>query len=286
MREFLSMTFFRRMNVPASRESFARLSVNGTYMGLYTIVEDIDKDFLSKNLGEDNGWLYEYDYDETNRVPFAFEYLGSDPAKYVPMPFKAQTHETDPRADVIERFIWTVNDTGTASWRQQMDEFLDLKKFMRHLGIENFLAEEDGITGDYGPNNFYIYRLEKRNLFMFLPWDKSNAFWENAGYSIFRNIRDGEPDHRNRLVTRALTYDDLRDEYLNTLLASADSAEQSGWLEARVAEVYDLIKSAATSDTMKPFTNDQFEAAIVDLSAFAKERSAAVRQMVADERKR
>jgi CotH protein len=286
MREFLSMKFFRRMNLAAPRESFTRLYVNSTYMGLYTIVEDIDKDFLSKHLGEDNGWLYEYDFDETNRVPYAFEYLGSDPAKYVPLPFKAQTHESDPRGDVVERFIWTINEAGAAAWRQSMEEFLDLKKFMRHLGIENFLAEEDGITGDYGPNNFYIYRRESRNLFMFLPWDKSNTFWESSGYWIFRNIRDGAPDHRNRLVVRALTYDDLRDEYLNTLLESADSAADSGWLEARVGEFYDLIKPAATSDTTKPFSNEQFEAAIADLKTFARERSAAVRNQVADERNR
>src|SRR5262245_43830311 len=70
MREFLSMKFFRRMNLAAPRESFTRLYLNDAYMGLYTIVEDIDKDFLAKNLGEDNGWLYEYDFDETNRVPY------------------------------------------------------------------------------------------------------------------------------------------------------------------------------------------------------------------------
>src|SRR5262245_53837470 len=285
MREFLSMKFFRRMNVAAPRESFTRLYVNSINMGLYTIVEDIDKHFLSKNLGEDNGWLYEYDFDETNRVPYAFEYLGSDPAKYVPMPFKAQTHESDPRGDVIERFMWTINEASTAAWRQLMDEYLDLKMFMRHLGTENFLAEEDGLTGDYGPNNFYVYRRENRNLFMFLPWDKSNTFWESPGYWIFRNLRDGQPDHRNRLVLRALTYDDLRDEYLNTLLESADSAADSGWLEARVGEFYELIRSAATADTTKPFTNDQFEAAVAELKVFARERSAAVRNQVADARK-
>jgi len=285
MREFLAMKFFRRMNLAASRESFARLYVNSTYMGLYTIVEDLDKDFLEKNRGENDGYLYEYDFDESNRIPYAFQYLGTDPAKYVPQPFKAQTHESDPRGDVIERFIWTVNEAGAASWRQQMDEYLDLGKFMRHLGIENFLAEEDGITGDYGPNNFYIYRAENKNLFSFIPWDKSNTFWETS-YWIFRNIRNGEPDHRNQLVLRALTYDDLRDAYLNTLLESADSAEQEGWLEARVAEFYDLIKAAATSDTTKPFTNDQFEAAIGDLRTFARERGGVVRGMVADERNR
>ena len=36
-----------------------------------------------------------------------------------------------------------------------MSEFLDLRAFVRQLAVENFLAEEDGITGDYGPNNFY-----------------------------------------------------------------------------------------------------------------------------------
>jgi spore coat protein CotH len=286
MREFLSMKFFRHMNLAAPRESFTRLYVNSTYMGLYTIVEDIDKDFLAKNVGEDNGWLYEYDFDETNRVPYAFEYLGSDPAKYVPLPFRAQTHESDPRGDVIERFIWTINEAGTAAWRQLMDEYLDLKKFMRHLGVENFLAEEDGLTGDYGPNNFYVYRRENRNLFLFLPWDKSNTFWETPGYWIFRNIRDGQPDHRNRLVLRALTYDDLRNEYFNTLVESADAAADSSRLEARVGEFYELIKSAATTDTMKPFTNEEFEAAIAGLKVFARERSEAVRNQVADERNR
>jgi len=214
----------------------------------------------------------------------------------VPLPFKAQTHESDPRGDVIERFIWTINEAGAAAWRQMMSEFLDLKAFMRHLGVENFLAEEDGISGDYGPNNFYLYRYEKKNLFTFLPWDKSNTFWESSEYWIFRNIKDGPEDHRNRLVVRALQYDDLRGDYLNTLLecansvddsanaTAADDAAGSGWLEREVGTQYDLIKSAARTDTMKPFSNDQFEAAIADLKTFAKERSAAVRRMVADER--
>ena len=53
---------------------------------------------------------------------------------------------------------------ATRSWRSSIEEFLDLKKFIRHLAIENFLAEEDGLTGDYGPNNFYFYRFVNTNL--------------------------------------------------------------------------------------------------------------------------
>jgi spore coat protein CotH len=283
MRELVSMRFFRRMNVRAPRESFARLFVNTVYVGLYTIVEDIDKDFLASNLAENDGYLYEYDFDEGSRVPYAFEYLGSDPAKYVPLPFKAQTHEDAPRGDVIERFIWTINEAGAAAWRQSMSEFLDLRAFVRQLAVENFLAEEDGITGDYGPNNFYLYRQDKTNVFTFIPWDKSNTFW-TADYWIFQNIKDGPEERRNRLVVRALQYDDLRDEYLDTLLECAGAVDQDGWLEREVSGRYDLIKSAATADTLKPFSNDQFDAAIVALKTFVRDRSAAVRRMVADTR--
>ena len=66
-------------------------------------------------------------------------------------------------------------------------------KFIRHVAIENFLAEEDGITGDYGPNNFYFYRYENKSLFKFIPWDKSNTFWESAEPELFHL-----PEHRGR----------------------------------------------------------------------------------------
>ena len=103
---------------------------------------------------------------------------------------------------------------------RRSEEFLDLKKFIRHLAIENFLAEEDGLTGDYGPNNFYFYRFLNTNRFTFLPWDKSNTFWESPSYSIFRNIEDGAEIKRNRLVVRALKDPELRELWLNTLLSA------------------------------------------------------------------
>ena len=198
------MLFFRRMGAQG-RARGARAAVHQRrYVGLYTIVESLDKTWLKKNLGENDGHLYEYKFDNSAPIPYNFGYLGPDPNLYAPLPFKPQTLESDPQGEVLERLFWTINVAGDAVWRTSMEEFLDLKKFIRHLAIENFLAEEDGITGDYGPNNFYFYRFENKNLFTFLPWDKSNTFWESPNYSIFRNIEDGPDSHRNRLVLRAL----------------------------------------------------------------------------------
>ena len=196
----------------------------------------------------------------------------------------------------IERLIWTIDQAGDAAWRQSIAEYLDLPKFIRHLAIESFLAEEDGITGDYGPNNFYFYRYENKSLFQFIPWDKSNTFWEapSPNYFILRNVEDGPVDHRNRLVQRALKYPDLWTLFLDTLEECANSASagattganpQPGWLESEIQREYVQIREAALADT-QIFTNVQFEQAIADLKVFAAGRSDAVKAQVATYRAR
>src|SRR5205085_5278722 len=86
MRERLSMALFKRMGLIAEREAHARLFINNAYVGLFTIVESLDKTFLSKNLGEDGGHLYEYSFDNAATSVFDFGYPGADPALYVPAP--------------------------------------------------------------------------------------------------------------------------------------------------------------------------------------------------------
>jgi hypothetical protein len=300
MRERLSMLFFRRMGLVAEREAHARLFINNSYAGLYTIVESIDKTFLKKNLGEDNGNLYEYKFDNSAPVPFTFGYPGNDPALYTPLPFSPQTNATDPRGDILERLFWTINVASDAVWKTSMAELLDLSKFIRHLGIENFLAEEDGLTGFYGPNNFDFYRFENTNLFQFLPWDKSNTFWESPSYSIFRNIEDGQENHRNRLVLRAFQFPELRELYLNTLLECADSILQApvvtptpsptpgptiGWLEFQVTRMADQIRDANYADpSREAYTNADWDESIRFLTNWAQTRSDIVRAQVAADR--
>ena len=291
MRERLSMLFFRRMGLAAQRETHTRLYVNDQYVGLYTICEEYDTDFLQKNLGDSAGHLYEFKFDNVAALAgapvFTFAYLGTNPAVYVPSPFEPKTLTDDPEGDVIARFVQAVGDTGAAGWRDNVSAFLDLPTFIRHLGIENFLAEEDGLTGDYGINNFYLYRFSRTTMFRFLPWDKSNAFWD-ATFSIFRNISDGplSQDSRDLLALRALQEPDLFQLYLDTLAACAafasqtDDPSQPGWLAAEVNREYTQIHQAALDDIIL-YSNDEFEQAIVDLQTFAQTRSTIVQAQIA-----
>src|SRR5262249_23580010 len=96
MHERIAMLLFQRMGVKTSREAFTRLYINNVYSGLYSIVESVDKVFLKNSFGENDGYLYKYDYN-TDDKPYYFEDRGSNPDLYVPHPFKPETHESDPR---------------------------------------------------------------------------------------------------------------------------------------------------------------------------------------------
>ena len=81
MREALAMSIYRRMGLPAPRESFAKFYINNEYQGVYAMVEPIDTLFTKRTLNDSTGYLYEYRY----VMPFFTEYLGDDVAAYKPL---------------------------------------------------------------------------------------------------------------------------------------------------------------------------------------------------------
>jgi hypothetical protein len=281
------MLLFRRMNLPAPREAHTKLFVNNEYVGLYTIVESVDRAFLKRTFGEDEGYLFKYDY-PADAQPYRFEYRGSDPQLYVPLPFKPETHEADPKPEIIEQLIWTINEASDAVFRTAMAEYLDLQQFVRHLAVENFLADTDGFLGNWAMNNFYLYRFENKKRFTFIAWDKSEAFKGGIEYGIWRNISDVPSSLQNHLVQRAFAHADLAKLYLETLLGcvrsanerEAESLDERGWLERELLQEYDQIRDAALADPLKPHTNDEFAHAVTDLLAFARQRGEYVKQEV------
>jgi hypothetical protein len=289
LHERLGMQFFARMGLAAPRELHVRLFVNYAYAGLYTLVEAVDRAFLLRAFGEDEGYLFDYDY-PTDAAPYYFEYRGDDPAAYVPLPFSPETHETTPRADVIERMVYTINNTSAGQFRAAIEEFVDVATLVRYVAVETFLAEQDGFVGDFGMNNYYMYRPAESNRFTFVPWDKSQAFVLGPTSSIWHNISGVPEDASNRLFTRLLQDPDLYDLYLETLVAASSAAAATepgdgrGWLERELDRELSQIRDATLADALKPFTNEQFEAEVAALRTFARQRPSFVMAEVAQAR--
>jgi spore coat protein CotH len=288
LHERVSMLLFERMGVPAPREAHTRLFVNGAYVGVYSIVESIDKNFLNRTRNENEGYLYKFDRN-VGDDPYYFTYGGPDPDLYVPHPFKPETHESDPHPQPIADMIRTVAEASDASFRDAIAQYLDLGAFIKHVAIEMFLNESDGVLGDAGTTNFYLYRPPNSNLHVFIPWDKSETMHDRTR-SIFHNVDDVPEPVQNRIMTRAMKYPDLANLYLDVLNATADSAAEPtegdgrGWVEREIEREFNQIRDAVLADPEKPYTNDEFLQAVDDLRKFAQDRPTFVRTSVANKR--
>ncbi len=58
IRESLAYDLFRQMDIATPRASFVDLYINDTHLGVYTMVEQVDKTFLSNNFVDNTGNLY------------------------------------------------------------------------------------------------------------------------------------------------------------------------------------------------------------------------------------
>ncbi len=96
VKETMTMRFFARLGIPASRETHTRLYVNGEYAGLYALIESVDKTMLARvygKIGDDtqnDGYLFEYKYQR--RVALAVPVPGA-----VARPLQGVLRREDPR---------------------------------------------------------------------------------------------------------------------------------------------------------------------------------------------
>jgi len=272
LRERLSLLLFRRMGIAAPRQAYARLYINDAYGGLYSMVESVDEQFLQYHFGDNRGYLYEYRWSEP---AYQFEYLGSNAESYSPGRFRPETRLDDFDAATIGRMVHAINSASEDDFPREVSRFLDLKLFMKHVAVENFLAEPDGILGLWGMNNFYLYRFIDTERFQCIPWDKDMTLsypWHSIWFNTGSNV----------LVRRALAHPQTYETYLDALSQTAEHAGSAGgWLEQELDRAYTQILLAAYEDPRKPQGNAGFEAAVAATRDFIQRRSDLVLEQLA-----
>jgi spore coat protein CotH len=287
VKERIVMRFFNEMGIPAPRVVHARLFVNNEFLGLYTIVESIDKGFLKRNFNENDGYLYEFHY--TDR--YGLEYLGSELERYARF-FEPKTHERDSMAALyrpIREMAWAISESPPSMFVSAVGEYLDVRTFLTYIAVENFLADRDGLLGEWGVNNFYLYRFEGKNLSQLVPWDKDSSFWA-VNYNIWTNME------ANAFTRRAIEERPLQLIYVEALRRCAelalrppepapepgpesqrgryaDAPTEPGWLERQVTFMHSQIRAVADVDEKKPFTSERFEDEMGKVLEFSRARA-------------
>ena len=273
--ETTAMWLFAQLGLRAPREAHVRLYVNGEYAGLYALIEPVDKVLLARTFGIDgedtlnDGYLYEFN----KAAVWDFSYLGSDLEPYWAY-FESKTNKTKSAEDryrLIETIVRLANEKPSEEITEALGGYLDLPGLVRYVAAQNFVAENDGFVGEFGVNNFFLYREEHGQRHVFIAWDEDLAFLDPA-FNLTRGLE------ANVLMSKLMQVPEYRALYFATLKEAADLADarpdglQIGALEAEIRRQLELTEAAMREDTRRSFTETEYVTAADLMKRFATVR--------------
>jgi uncharacterized protein (TIGR03437 family) len=253
MREWLTMKFFRMMGFPAPREAPAQLYVNGQLFGYYTIVEKIDDTtFLTRNLGEDGGYLYDWVRDYS--AIYEFENLGNNPSLYA-LFLKLKSNQVAPDLQTFCSLVQVINHPSSSKFTDAdfiaaLSQYIDPKSFLTFAATNNVLSQADGMVGGIvGMNNFYLYQFQGTTFYQLIPWDAGLTFSSSTtdvmqGFTLPPNI--------NILARRLVGIPEYLKFYLGQVSKAANLlGGTGGWADTQLTNEYEVIDTAASNDPYK-----------------------------------
>ncbi len=191
VRETLSYEIARQY-MPASLANYIKVYINGTYNGLYTNVQDVDKHFLRSNYySSDNPFFKgELANDNPQNAVTVWGYLGADSANYT----NYYEIESDNGWGDLINFLDVLNNDS-----ESVEDVLNVDRHLWMLAFDNLLVNLDAPINF--AHNYYLYQ-DDAGMFNPIVWD----FNENFG--VFSSLIGG----------RQLNTTDLQqlDPYLNS----------------------------------------------------------------------
>jgi spore coat protein CotH len=256
VREQLAFSLFEQVGIVVPRESFARLTVNGEYWGVYAIIEPIDKIFVTTHVDGGQGNLWEYNVPipipivpgQIQAWDFALS-RGETIDAYVPSPFDPKTNEDTLDGTGLIAFLRTVSSAPSATFVHDIERFIDPHVLLTYFAVEVATGELDGLTSAFGPNNFYLYQLQGTDRFLIIPWDHDFNFM-NPGQSIYYQV-----DH-NRLLQRLIADPALNAFYRETLASIMSRYMNPEWMFPRIDAMVALIRDSVQADTKRQIGSD------------------------------
>jgi hypothetical protein len=164
IRETVSYTIARTY-MEAPRANYARLYINGTYIGLYTNVESITKKFVASRFFSNQNPFFKCNpvYSTGNTSNLAYQ--GSDSSSY----YNSYEIKSDGGWGDLVNLCNTLNNNISV-----INDFLDIDRVLWMHAFNNLLVNLDSYAGALS-QNYYLY-LADNGSFIPVVWDLNESF--------------------------------------------------------------------------------------------------------------
>ena len=263
LREKLAYDLFHKLDIPASRAVFAQLFLTvpnryqREYLGLYTMVEQVDQVFLRDRFGNDDGLLVKPD-----RIPDLIP-LGTSWADHRHN-YELKSNPRQADTNRLVNFLRFIRQTDDETFSRQIEQYFNVDSFLQLMAINSVLVNLDSYFGT--GHNFYLYHNTHTDKYEMIPWDLNEAFGHFQFQAQPADLINWDIDHpavgKKLLVERLLNIEDYRHLYHRNLRDLADIEFHPDRIFNQIDRHYQLISPAVETDPHKEFSTAQFHQSI------------------------
>jgi spore coat protein CotH len=254
MRERIAYDMMRSLGIPTSRLSYVNLYINGSLHGLYTLVEQVDSDFLETNFENPEGDLYKPDGTGSDLL-----WNGSDFSAYSGVELKTNEDSSDNAA-----FIKMVDELNNGS---DLESVIDVYGVLKYLAVSTALSNLDSYQGTLA-HNYYLY--EQDGVFSIIPWDFNESFGTfrigcqdiNTMISLYIDEPTSGTLAERPLIAKLLENDSYKVAYHGYIQDLIDGVMDPDTIAGAITETKTLIGEHVNKDPTAFYSYDQFEASL------------------------
>jgi len=299
-----------RNYVATPRANFVRVVINGEHWGVYSNVEQINRDFVADRFNGENGVRWKVPGSPGSRA--GLEYIGDAPESYRSM-FEIKNKDNRGSWDALINLTKVLNTTPPDQLQTALAPILDVDGALKFLALDNVLANSDGYWTR--GSDYYLY-LDEKGRFHVLPGDTNEALSPEGGRGGRGGGRRGGPfpaggpgapegfgpppgfggplgpgglpmmggagptldllvgldDPTKPLRSRLLAVPELRARYLAICRDIAQNHLDWGQIGTTARRYQDLIRPHVESDTRKLTSTEEFNTSIAALQSFIEAR--------------
>lgn len=252
IREKLFYECWEKAGLPKRNTSFVTLYINNIYYGIYTNNEEIDKIWLQKAYGNNDGNLYKCSFGAD------LVYLTSSQNSYKNKmsngvrTYELQTNEAlDDYQDFVD-LVTAINTNYSSTYVSNLEQHFNVNEYLRILALDVATGNWDSYS--WNKNNFLLYHDLNSNKFRFFTFDTDNTFgvdWSGIDWTT-RNVTKWYHDTQARPLASQLFKDaNAKNYFLQQLSIITAQITNPDSIFGRIDQMQNLIIPYIASDSFR-----------------------------------
>lgn len=251
-------------HAPTPKANLVRVVVNGENWGVYTNVQQFNKEFLREHYPSAKGTRWKVS--GSPRGGGGLDYRGQDLAKYG-HPYEMKDGDDEALAKMVE-LCRVMDEVPADELEEALKGLLNVEELLWFLAYDNGLCNSDGY---WTRASDYSIFMEESGMFHIIPHDMNEAFRHAGGGGFRFGPPPTEPESASKGLDPLIGMDDaskplrskilavpaFRKQYMANIRTIADELDWEN-LGPVVAQFRELIKDDMERDTRKLATYESF----------------------------